>query len=99
MIADIANVIRSADPEKRSELKELAEALLRDEISSIPEQIPTEPAASASASQRSSPLFPGILLTAFGLMFFLMFPLVGVAIAVIGVGLTIWGVVLSVLRR
>ena len=97
LVSDIGAVIRSADLQKRSELKELAEALLRDEISSIPEDISSiRPTA---APERFSPLFPGILLTLFGLGFFLLFPFVGAALAAIGIALAIWGVVLSGARK
>mgnify|MGYP003578349888 CR=1 FL=1 len=97
LVADIAGVIRSVEPEKRTELKELAEALLHDEISSIPEG--TAPAPAPADGQRSNPLLAGILLTLLGLGFFLLFPLVGLALAGIGATLMIWGGVLSWLRK
>ena len=97
MVGEIAATIRSAEPERRSELKELTEALLRDEISSIPE---SSRAATQSAPPKSSnPLFAGILLTLFGLGFSLLLPLMGLALVAIGIGLSIWGVVMSSLRR
>lgn len=97
MIAEIAATIRSAEPGMRSELKELTEALLHDEISSIPES--SRAAAQNLAAKSSNPLFAGILLTLFGLGFSLLFPLVGLALAAVGIGLSIWGVVMSGLRR
>ena len=97
MVAEISAVIRSAAPERRGELKELTEALLRDEISSIPESTPV--AVQGSTAKSSNPLFAGILLILFGLGFSLLLPLVGAALAVIGLGLTIWGIVLSGLKR
>ncbi len=97
MIAEIGSVIRSAAPAQRGELKELAETLLREEVSSIPEETRAPPAAAGARS--SNPLFAGILLTILGLAFFLLFPFVGAALGAIGVGLMIWGAVLSGIRK
>jgi hypothetical protein len=71
--------------------------LLRDEIASIPESPPVT--AKSSVTKSANPLFAGILLTLFGLGFSLLLPLVGAALAVIGLGLTVWGIVLSGLKR
>jgi hypothetical protein len=97
LVSDIAGVIRSARPEERGELKELAETLLRDEISSIMEQPPA--AQTSAAAPRFNPLLPGILLTLLGVGFLLLFPLVGFALAGIGAALMIWGALLSWLRN
>lgn len=95
-ISEIGGVIRSAAPAERGELKELAETLLRQEMSSIPEDsVPR----SETKKGRSNPLFAGILLALLGLIFFLLFPLVGAAIGAIGIALMIWGAVLSALRK
>lgn len=96
LTADIGMAIRSAAPGERSELKELAETLLREEFSSIAEENRT---AAAPAGGRSNPLFAGILLTAFGLISFLLVPLVGAALGAIGIALVIWGAVLSGMRK
>lgn len=97
LVADIAAVIRSAEPEKRGELKELTEALIRDEMASIGER--ADSIQTTTGSPHVNPLFAGILLTLLGVGFFLLFPLVGLALAAIGAALTIWGGVLSWLRR
>ncbi len=97
LVSEVASVIRSVPPERRGELKELAETLLHDEISSIMERAPA--AQTPAAGSRSNPLLPGILLTLLGLAFLLLFPLVGFALAGIGAALVIWGVVLSWLRK
>ena len=97
MVGEIAAVIRTAGPDRRSELKELTEALLRDEISSIPES--PSAATRTTVAKSANPLFAGILLTLFGLGFSLLLPLVGLALGAIGIGLAIWGVVMSSLRR
>ena len=97
LVSEVASVIRSVAPERRGELKELAETLLHDEISSIMERDPA--AQTPAAGSRSNPLLPGILLTLLGLGFLLLFPLVGFALAAFGAALVIWGVVLSWLRK
>ena len=97
LVTDIAGVIRSVAPEKRGELKELAEALFHDEISAIAET--TTAARTPAVAQRLNPLLPGVLLTLLGLGFFLLFPLVGFALAGIGASLMIWGAALSWLRK
>jgi predicted lipid-binding transport protein (Tim44 family) len=97
LVSEVASVIRSAEPERRGELKELAETLLHDEISSIQDKAPA--AQTPAAAPRLNPLLPGILLTLLGFGFFLLFPLVGFALAGIGTALMIWGAVLSWLRK
>lgn len=97
LVSEVASVIRSVEPERRGELKELAETLLHDEISSIMERAPA--AQTPTAAPRLNPLLPGILLTLLGLGFLLLFPLVGFALAGIGAALVIWGAVLSWLRK
>lgn len=97
LVSDIANVIRSAEPEKRAELKDLAEALLRDEFSSIAES--SVSVAVPASGDHLNPLLPGILIFILGLGFFLIFPLVGLTLAVIGAILTIWGGLLSWLKK
>jgi hypothetical protein len=97
MIADIGSLIRSAAPSRRAELKELAETLLHEEVLSIAEETPAQQGATGKRS--ANPLFAGILLTIFGLAFFLVFPFVGAALGAIGLALVIWGVVLSGIRK
>lgn len=97
LVAEIARVIRSAEPQRRGELKELAEALLHDEVSAIAEAVSS--GRTAAVSQNSNPLLAGILLLLLGVGFFLLFPLVGAALAAIGALLMIWGALLSWTRK
>lgn len=92
-VAEIGATIRGAEPARRGELKEFAEALLRDEISPILEQ--NSPSRTPVAAQRSNPLFAGVLIALLGGAFFLLFPLVGLALGGIGAILMIWGGILS----
>jgi hypothetical protein len=93
LVADISRVIRAAEPEKRAGLKELAETLLHEEVSTLTE----EPRQVEDAPSRSSanPLAAGILLGILGLGLLLIIPLVGATLAVIGLILAIWGGIIS----
>ncbi|MET0689822.1 MAG: hypothetical protein ABWZ38_02250 [Candidatus Binatia bacterium] len=93
LVAEISRVIRAAEPEKRAGLKELAETLLHEEVSTLNE----EPRQVEDASSRSSanPLAAGILLGILGLGLLLIIPLVGATLAVIGLILAIWGGIIS----
>jgi hypothetical protein len=97
LVADISRVIRAAEPEKRAGLKELAETLLHEEVSTITE----EPLHVEDAPSRSSanPLAAGILLGILGLGLLLIIPLVGATLAVIGLILVIWGGIISWVKK
>ena len=93
LVADISRVIRAAEPEKRAGLKELAETLLHEEVSTLTE----EPRQVEDVPSRSSanPLAAGILLGILGLGLLLIIPLVGATLTVIGLILVIWGGIIS----
>ena len=97
LVADISRVIHAAEPEKRAGLKELAETLLHEEVSTITE----EPLHVEDAPSRSSanPLAAGILLGILGLALLLIIPLVGATLTVIGLILAIWGGIISWLKK
>jgi hypothetical protein len=97
LVAEIGQTIRAAEPERRAELKELADTLLRDEVSSIVDT----PSQSQSAQRRNSshPLFAGLLLVVLGGGFLLILPAMGFAIAFIGVVLAAWGGFISWFRK
>lgn len=96
LVADIAGIIQAAQPEKRAELKDLAEALLHDEISSIAEGTAV---AAQTRPYRLNPLPAGILIGLLGLGFFLIFPLIGLTLVAIGAVLMISGGVMSWLKK
>lgn len=93
LVAEISRVIRAAEPEKRGGLKELAETLLHEEVSTLTE----EPRQVEDVPSRSSanPLAAGILLGILGLGLLLIIPLVGATLTVIGLILAIWGGIIS----
>jgi hypothetical protein len=97
LIADIGRTIRAAEPEKRPGLKELAETLLHEEVSTIAEA--TQPVESPVARAGSNPLFAGILLVLVGLGFLLVLPPVGLTLAAIGAVLAVWGGVMSWFKK
>jgi hypothetical protein len=97
LVADIAGIIRTAEPAERAELKDLAESLLHDELSTIAEA--ATPAEAQGRPYRFNPLAPGILIVLLGLGFFLIFPLVGLTLAAIGAVLMISGGVMSWLKK
>ena len=97
LIADIGGIIRSTDPEKRAGLKELAETLLHEEISTIAEG--STAVAGQMPPPRFNPLAPGILVMLLALGFLLIFPVVGVTLASIGVVLMVWGGVMSWFKK
>ena len=97
LIAEISRTIRAAEPGRRAELKELAEALLHDEVSSVVE-MPTE-LESVPRRNSSNPLLAGLLLMLLGLGFFVIFPLLGLSVGSIGVVLATWGVFVAWFRK
>lgn len=97
LVTDIGRIIRSVEPRQRSGLKELAETLLHEEISSIAEE--KIHGQTGRSRARLSPLAPGILLIVLGVGFFLIVPLIGGMLAFIGFVMVIWGVALSIFRK
>lgn len=97
LVSEISGVIRSAEPEKRAGLKELAETLLHEEISTIVEESPSAPGQASQS--RLNPLAAGLLLVLLGLGFLLLFPLVGMTVAFIGAVLVVWGGAISWFRK
>jgi hypothetical protein len=93
LVAEIGSVIRAAEPERRDELKELAETLVHEEMSTIPAQ--AEPAKESFAQHRVNPLAGGIFLTVIGAGFALIVTPVGLALVLIGLLLIIWGAIMS----
>jgi len=98
LIADISRIIRAAEPEKRTGLKELAETLLHEEIVTIADET-AETQRAPERPRRMNPIAPGILLIILGLGLMLIIPLIGITLAGIGLILTVWGGVISGFRK
>jgi hypothetical protein len=67
LVAEIGSVIRAAEPERRDELKELAETLVHEEMSTIPAQ--AEPAKDYFVQRSVNPLAGGNPIDASGRRF------------------------------
>jgi hypothetical protein len=97
LVAEIGSRIRAAEPQRRGELKELAETLVREEMSTIPTQ--PEAAKDYFAQRRPNPLAGGILLTMLGAGLALIFTPVGLSLMLIGLFLVVWGAIMSWARK
>ena len=93
LVAEIGVVIRSADPDRRVELKELTETLLHDEVSTIAAQ--SQPVESARRRYGFNPLPLGIILIVLSIGFFVIVPLLSLLLAFIGTVLGVWGGIMS----
>jgi len=93
LVGEIGSVIRAAEPQRRAGLKELAETLVREEVSPIP--APTEPDKESFAQRRVNPLAGGIFLTILGAGLALIVTPVGLGLVLIGLLLVIWGAIMS----
>ena len=97
LVTEISGVIRAAEPEKRAGLKDLAETLLHEEISTIVEE--STPVAGQASQSRLNPLAFGLLFIILGLGFLLFFPPVGMTLAFIGAVLVVWGGAISWFKK
>src|SRR5262249_32822582 len=92
----IVQVVTTASPEHRQDLREYAMELLRDgtEAPDAPAAAPTNTNAAAT-----NPLGIGLLLGVLALPALLLFPPVGLVLLAIAVVLGVWGVLATLLRR
>ena len=94
----IVQVVNTANPQQRQDLREYAMELLRDgteatETSAAP---PPNPNTNAAAT---NPLGIGLLLGVLALPALLLFPPVGLVLLAIALVLGVWGVLATLLRR
>jgi len=97
LVTDISRVIQAAEPAKRAGLKELAETLLHEEISTISEE--SQAVESQLKRSRVNPLAAGILLILLGLGMFVIIPFIGLTLGIIGLVLAIWGGTMSFFKK
>ena len=97
LVTDISRVIQAAEPAKRAGLKELAETLLHEEISTIYEE--SQPVETQLQRSHFNPLAPGVLLILLGLGLFVIVPFIGVTLGLIGLVLALWGAAMSFFKK
>ncbi|HXF76936.1 MAG TPA: hypothetical protein VNN13_12635 [Methylomirabilota bacterium] len=88
-------MIQGADPERREDLKELAFALIREELIHQPD----EPAAAGAAPAPFNPLGTGVLIFVLGGGLSFVFGPVGLALMIGGAIFVVWGGLISWFRR
>ena len=88
--------MNKAGPEHRQDLREYAIDLLREGTEAV-----DAPAARQTAARRSSsnPLGMGLLLLLVGMPMCLLFPPVGLALVAVALIMSLWGVVVVLVRR
>jgi len=89
LAAELSEVIRAAEPDRRGELKRLALALLYDEVSTS--AAPVQQPHPAPSRYGFNPLPLGIILMITSLGFFVIFPMFTLLLAGIGTVLAVWG--------
>lgn len=92
----IGRLIRSLEPDKREEVKELAFSLVREEL--IRGDEPQQD-GSGSAPAPMNPLGAGVLFFVLGAGLSFVFGPVGLALMVGGVFFIVWGAVLSWIKK
>ena len=92
----LVEVVNKAGPEHRQDLREYAIDLLREGTEAV-----DAPVARPAASRRPSnnPLGMGLLLLLVGAPLCLLFPPMGLGLLGIGLAMSIWGVVATIVRR
>lgn len=93
LVAEIGEVIRTAEPTRQMELSELAETLIHEEVSTIPAQ--SQQPASAPSRRGFNPLPLGLILMVLSVGLFVIVPLLSLILAAVGVILAVWGGIMS----
>lgn len=89
---ELGRLIQSADPQRREDLKELAFALIREELIHKAEGAGKE---DGSAPAPFNPLGTGVLIACLGAGLSFVFGPVGVVLIVLGSVFIIWGALIS----
>lgn len=96
LVRELGQVVQSADPERQDQLKELASALLDQEL--IP--MGTGERVTRRAVRRPmNPLAAGLGLCVLGVGLFFLIPPVGIILGIIGLAGIVWGAVTSLTKK
>ncbi|MGH7845464.1 MAG: hypothetical protein ACREQW_09880 [Candidatus Binatia bacterium] len=93
LASEIGQVVRSADPEKQDQLKDLATTLVSQEVAPIGGG--SEQAAGRAVARSMNPLAAGLGLLLLAIGFFFLLPPVGVMLGIAGLIGIVWGSVIS----
>ena len=93
---ELGRLIQGADPERREDLKELAFALIREELIHKPEE---KGAGDASTPGPFNPLGTGILIFCLGAGLSFIFGPVGLVLMFGGMIFIVWGALISWFRK
>jgi hypothetical protein len=92
----MGEVVQSADPDRREELKEFASALLDQEL--IPMET-SERTTQPAMRRPMNPLAAGLGLWVLGIAFFFFIPPVAIIVGIIGLAGAGWGAVTSLTKK
>jgi hypothetical protein len=99
LAGEIGRLIQDSDPESREELAQSANSLLREQ-GLRPGLAPADAEGVADARRRPlNPLAAGIGLIMIGAALTLLVPFVGLTVVACGVLATLWGVIISAMRK
>jgi hypothetical protein len=93
---EIGRLIQGADPERQEDLKDLAFALIREELI---HKVEGEKSAGGSTPAPFNPLGTGILIFCLGLGLSFVFGPVGLVLMFGGVVFVVWGALISWFKR
>jgi hypothetical protein len=96
LVRELGQLVQSADPERQNELKELASALLEQELTPLET---TERATRGAASRPMNPLAAGLGLCVLSVGFFFLIPSMGIVLGIIGFAGVVWGAVTSLTKK
>lgn len=96
LVRELGEVVQSADPERQHQLKELASALLNQELISMGT---SDRAIRLAVRRPMNPLPAGLGLCVLGTGLFFFIPAVGMILGIIGLAGIVWGAVTSLTKK
>jgi Flp pilus assembly protein TadB len=96
LVREMGEVVQGADPDRQDQLKELASALLDQELIPIGT---SEPRTQRAMRRPMSPLSACLGLCVLGVAFFFFIPPVAIILGIIGTAGVVWGAVTSLTKK